>query len=144
MHELRWQPLQVTDTIRLNPVQLELPLQAKKRLRWIVQEDVFSQDRYLGKSRGLVPDEAIAAILGVAALCQEQEFVFCTKHIGRKLDWFDWIENDVDGPVYGCLYNLRKVVGISVAEKEVELKLKWPLKNVAVLYFIGRVGVRCE
>lgn len=144
MRELRWYPLKTSGLIRLNPVQLELPLQFNARVRWVVQEDLFSQDRYQGDARDLVANETIASIFAVAALSPDQEFVLCTKHIGRKLDWFEWIENDESGPVDGCLYHLREIMGIDSVEKEIGAQVKWPLKNVTVLYFMGKVGVRCE
>lgn len=145
MHDLRWRPLHISDVIRLNGTQLELPLQSTKRLRWVIQEDVFSQNRHEGATLNLVENEVIASLFGLAALCSEQEFLFCTKHIGRKLDWFDWVEDDMAGPIAKCLQALREGVGITAIEEESHLDQKWPLKNVTVMYFIGnKIGVRCE
>lgn len=90
-YPLEGDPFRVT----LHPDRLGEPLAWRKSSRVFVcsMADLFHKD---------VPNDFIAAVLGVTAACRDQTFLFLTKRAERLPEWFKWVE-DCRGYMHGPL-----------------------------------------
>ena len=114
-------------SVELYPDRLEQPLHWRKPRRIFVNSlsDLWHRD---------IPDQFIAAVFGVMALCPQHTFQILTKRPDRAEEWF----KDLAGNIADCLASAaverpdvyRKPLGKEEARAIVDLG--WPLPNVWV------------
>lgn len=129
-HGPRW-----TGRARFVPEMLGAPLKWLKPQRVFVNSmsDLFHDD---------VTEAEIASVFGVMAACPQHTFQILTKRPERMLEWFEWMDRDVDVDSDVCGPPVPVVCGIHAANYGADvdylgIKGPWPLPNVWL-------GVSCE
>ena len=114
-----------TGHVRTLPERLWWPMHWKKPRKIFVcsQSDLFHR---------AVPFEFIAAVFGVMAMAKQHTFQVLTKHPDRAREFFDWIQNDADGPTWGCILHARDYGPMteSLRAEPSDDGAPWPLPNV--------------
>lgn len=112
-----------TGLVRTLPQRLDWPLTWRKARKIFVcsQSDLFHPK---------VPFEFIAAAFGVMAAAPQHTFQVLTKHPGRALEFFAWLQADREGPAIRCLWEAREALGADFSRHAPHEPPEWPLENV--------------
>lgn len=118
----RWYP---RPTAAPGAQHLDRPLRWRKPRHGILTNDLFD---------GSLSNEAIAAVFGVMAACQQHTFQILTKRPERMRRWFEWVAKELRGEAAMLLDGAADALGLTVSGLREFYALSrgasWPLPNV--------------